>query len=326
MSPASLLGLFNAHLEQLAYAREPQNLYAPVRYVLSMGGKRLRPVLMLMAYDLYRPDAERILDAAAGIEIYHNFTLLHDDLMDRAEVRRGRQCVHLRWNDNTAILSGDAMLSLAYDYMGRCDDRHLRPVMDTFTRTSIEIAEGQQYDMDFEQRSDVTVPEYIEMIRLKTSVLLACSLKIGALLADAPADDVEHLYRMGERLGLAFQLHDDYLDVWGDPAVFGKKNGGDILCNKKTFLFIEALKRAQGKQLAELQRWFATDDTSAPFAAEKIAAVTRIYEELAMPQVCRDEEDRHYAEALRHLEALSISDEKKSVLRDYMDGMMNRVV
>lgn len=325
-SPAELLSTFTSHLESLDYMREPRNLYLPVKYVLSMGGKRIRPVLMMMAYDLYRDDLSRIMDCAAGIEIYHNFTLLHDDLMDHAEVRRGKQCVHLKWDNNTAILSGDVMLSLADRFMSHCDDAHYRAVMDTFNRTSIEIAEGQQFDMDFESRNDVTEEEYIEMIRLKTAVLLACSLKIGALMGDAAPDDAERLYRVGEQLGLAFQLHDDYLDVYGDPSVFGKKNGGDILCNKKTFIYIRALKMANDRQREELERWYATTDTEAFFAETKIAAVTRIFTELGMPDICRQEEDRHYAQAVAALDAVALPEEKKSVLRAYMAEMMNRKV
>ena len=231
---AQLLGKVNDALANLAYDREPVGLYEPVKYVLSLGGKRIRPVLMLMAYNLYREDVERVIMPAIGIETYHNYTLLHDDLMDKADVRRGHPTVHKKWNENTAVLSGDSMLVLAYQRVAQCDPDKLPAVLKLFTNTALEIGEGQQYDIDFETRNDVTEGEYIEMIRLKTSVLLACALKMGAMLAGAPEQDAQLLYRFGEQIGLAFQLQDDYLDVYGDFEVFGKRIGGDILCKKKT--------------------------------------------------------------------------------------------
>jgi len=321
-----LLQKTNAHLESLNYLHEPENLYLPVRYVLSMGGKRLRPVLMLLAYNLYRDNVDDILTPACAIEVYHNFTLLHDDLMDRADVRRGKPTVHRQWNDNTAILSGDVMLSLAMDYMTRIDDTLLRPVMETFTKTTLEIGEGQQMDMDFEQRDDVTEDEYIEMIRLKTSVLLGCSMKIGALLAGAPAADADRLYSAGEQMGLAFQLHDDYLDVYGDPATFGKKVGGDILCNKKTFLYVKAMQLADDAQRRDLQHWFWTNDTDPLFSETKIAAVTRLYSDLGLPAICRTHEDKFYRQAHQHLAEVSVADEKKAELRAYLASLMERTV
>ncbi|MCD8291805.1 MAG: polyprenyl synthetase family protein, partial [Prevotella sp.] len=206
-----ILEKINSYLDNLPYDRKPQTLYDPIKYVLSMGGKRIRPSLTLMAYNLYKEDPESIIPLACGIETYHNFTLLHDDLMDNASVRRGHQTVHEKWNANTAILSGDTMLVLAFQRIAQCDPNKLKPVLDLFIETALEIGEGQQYDMDFEERTDVTEEEYIEMIRLKTSVLLACSLKMGAILADAPQDDANNLYKFGEQIGLAFQLQDDYL-------------------------------------------------------------------------------------------------------------------
>ena len=325
--PSSLLlEKVNTHLEQLAYSRNPMTLYAPVQYVLSIGGKRLRPVLMLLTYNLYKDNVDTILDPAAGIEMYHNFTLLHDDLMDRADMRRGHQTVHKKWNDNTAILSGDVMLSLANAYMSHCPDDCYRGVMETFTRTTIEIGEGQQFDMDFEQRDDVAENEYIEMIRLKTSVLLACSMKIGALLAHAPADDVENLYRAGEYMGLAFQLHDDYLDVYGDPKVFGKKNGGDILCNKKTFLYVKTMQLASSEQRVLFEKWLETETTDDASCLAKIEAVTRLYTELEMPKICREQEDYYYRRAHACLDKVSVAEERKSELRAYMAEMMHRIV
>ena len=320
---SQLLDKVNAHIESLDYAREPMNLYRPVQYILSLGGKRIRPAMMLMAYNMYRDDVEKILDPALALEIYHNFTLLHDDLMDNADVRRGKPTVHKRWDANTAILSGDVMLTLADVYMSRVDDAHFREVMATFHATSIEIAEGQQYDMDFETRTDVTEAEYIEMIRLKTSVLLACALKIGAILGGATKEDAEHLYRLGESIGLAFQLRDDYLDVYGDPKVFGKKVGGDILCNKKTYLYINALRLADKEQRAALDYWATATDI---VPEEKIAAVIAIYTALGLPEMSRDIEERYYLRAQASLEALSVAEEKKQVLREFMAALMERNV
>ena len=320
---AALLDKVNAHIEALDYAREPMNLYEPVKYILSLGGKRIRPAMMLMAYNMYRDDVERILDPALALEIYHNFTLLHDDLMDNADVRRGKATVHKRWDANTAILSGDVMLSLADVYMSRVDDAFFREVMSTFHKTSIEIAEGQQYDMDFETRSDVTEDEYIEMIRLKTSVLLACALKIGAVLGGASKEDAQHLYRLGECIGLAFQLRDDYLDVYGDPKVFGKKIGGDILCNKKTYLYINALRLADKEQRAVLDYWASATDIK---PEEKIAAVTDIYNKVGLPEMSRAIEEHYYALAKAELEMLSVPEEQKSVLRQFMAMLMERDV
>lgn len=318
-----LLDKVNGHIETLDYAHEPMHLYEPVKYILSLGGKRIRPAMMLMAYNMYRDDVEQILDPALALEIYHNFTLLHDDLMDNADVRRGKPTVHKRWDANTAILSGDVMLSLADVYMSHVDDAHFREVMATFHRTSIEIAEGQQYDMDFETRNDVSEDEYIEMIRLKTSVLLACALKIGAILGGASKEDAEHLYRLGECIGLAFQLRDDYLDVYGDPKVFGKKIGGDILCNKKTYLYINALRLANKEQRAVLDHWAAATDINPD---EKVTAVTGIYNEIDLPAMSRAIEERYYNMAKAELEALGVAEEKKEVLRQFMAMLMERDV
>ena len=320
---SQLLDKVNAHIDTLDYAHEPMHLYEPVKYILSLGGKRIRPAMMLMAYNMFRDDVDRILDPALALEIYHNFTLLHDDLMDNADVRRGKPTVHKHWDANTAILSGDVMLTLADVYMSRVDDAHFREVMATFHRTSIEIAEGQQYDMDFETRTDVTEAEYIEMIRLKTSVLLACALKIGAVLGGASKEDAAHLYRLGECIGLAFQLRDDYLDVYGDPKVFGKKIGGDILCNKKTYLYINALRLADKEQRAVLDYWAAT---AAADPDEKIAAVTDIYNKVGLPAMSRSIEEHYYSLAKAELESLSVSEESKQVLREFMAALMERDV
>ncbi len=320
-TPEQLLEQINAALGKVAADRRPEGLYAPITYVLSLGGKRIRPVLMLMAYNLYRDNVEACLTPAIALETYHNYTLLHDDLMDRAEMRRGRATVHKVWNDNTAILSGDSMLVLACHLMTCGAGEHLRPVLELFNRTALEIGEGQQYDMEFESRTDVREEEYIEMIRLKTSVLLACALRIGAIMGDASEEDAGRLYAFGEKLGLAFQLQDDYLDVYGDPAVFGKNIGGDILCNKKTFMLINALRRADERQRADLEAWLAAADCN---PAEKIAAVTKLYDEIGIKALCDERIGRYFTQALAELDAVSLPQERKAALRAYALSLMNR--
>ena len=320
MKAEDILAKINDYLGLLPYDRQPSSLYEPVRYVLSLGGKRIRPTLMLLAYNLYKDDPESILMPACGLETYHNYTLLHDDLMDNADLRRGQPTVHRKWNANTAILSGDSMLVLAYQRMAQCRRDKLADVLQLFTETALAIGEGQQYDMDFEQRNDVSEAEYIEMIRLKTSVLLACALKIGAILADAPAADCDNLYRFGEQIGLAFQLQDDFLDVYGDPKVFGKAIGGDILCNKKTFMLINAYNRANAEQRAELERWLATDDQP----QEKVAAVTRLYNEIGIDLLATEKIAYYFAESRKHLSAVGVSEDRKAELARYAEKMMKR--
>ena len=316
-----LLQKVNAFIDSLAYDRQPSSLYDPIKYVLSIGGKRIRPVLMMLAYNLYREDPERILMQAVALETYHNYTLLHDDLMDNADMRRGHQTVHRRWNANKAILSGDSMLVLAYERMQQCDARHLPQVLSLFTETALEIGEGQEYDMAFETRNDVTEDEYIEMIRLKTSVLLACAVKMGALLADAPEADVTNLYKFGEQLGLAFQLQDDLLDVYGDPRVFGKAIGGDITSNKKTYMLINAVNRADAAQRAELLRWIEVRDFDRD---EKVRAVTALYDQIGIRQLCEEKINHYFEQARQTLDAVNVADERKIHLRTYMDDLLHR--
>lgn len=315
-----LLQLINRYLDSLPYDRKPASLYAPIKYVLSMGGKRIRPTLMLLAYNLFKDDPEKILSSACALETYHNYTLLHDDLMDNADVRRGQPTVHKKWNANLAVLSGDSMLVLAYQRMTECDS-HLAEVLRLFTETALEIGEGQQMDMEFETRNDVREEEYIEMIRLKTSVLLACAMKIGALLADAPADDADNLYRFGEKIGLAFQLQDDYLDVYGDPAVFGKAIGGDIVSNKKTYMLINAFNRADNAQRAELERWIRATDFD---RQEKVKAVTGLYDEMGIARLAQQKIAGYFNESKTYLDRVGVSDERKSELMRYAQRMMKR--
>lgn len=320
MTADEILAKFNEFLEHLPYDRKPFSLYEPVKYVLSLGGKRIRPTLMLLAYNLYKDDPESILMPACALETYHNYTLLHDDLMDNADLRRGHMTVHRRWDANTAILSGDSMLVLAYQRMAQCRRDKLADVLNLFTETALEIGEGQQYDMEFEQRNDVTEAEYIEMIRLKTSVLLACALKIGALLADATEADCDNLYRFGEKIGLAFQLQDDFLDVYGDTKVFGKAIGGDILAGKKTFMLINALAHANDSQRKELEQWLAINDRP----KEKIEAVTRLYNEIGIDRMATEKIAFYFTESHRYLEAVNVDESRKIELRRYAERMMKR--
>ena len=281
----------------------------------------MRPVLMLLAYNMYKEDPERILMPACALETYHNYTLLHDDLMDNADVRRGLPTVHRKWDANTAILSGDSMLVLAYHRMLQCDADKQPEVMSLFTETALEIGEGQQYDMEFENRDDVTEEEYIEMIRLKTSVLLACAMKIGGILAGASAEDADNLYKFGEQVGLAFQLQDDLLDVYGDPKVFGKAVGGDITCNKKTYMLINAFQRANSEQRAELERWVSAKDFD---RQEKVAAVTEIYNQIGIRHICEEKINYYFEESKKYLAKINVADERKQILLQYTAEMMKR--
>lgn len=321
LNSSEILKLVNDFLAQLPYERKPKSLYEPVEYVLSIGGKRIRPVLTLMGYNLWKEDPERILMPAVGLETYHNYTLLHDDLMDNADVRRGYPTVHRKWDANKAILSGDSMLVLAYQRMQQVPADKLPAVLELFTETALEIGEGQEYDMTFETRNDVTENEYIEMIRLKTSVLLACALKTGALLADAPQEDADRLYRVGEQVGLAFQLQDDLLDVYGDPKVFGKAIGGDITSNKKTYMLINAYNRANDEQRKELEHWIGAKEFD---RSEKVAAVTRLYDEIGIRQLCEDKINYYFQQASQTLSEVNVTDERKAQLRQYMDELLHR--
>ncbi|KIP54060.1 isoprenyl synthetase [Prevotella pectinovora] len=311
----------NAYIASLPYERKPKSLYDPIEYVLAAGGKRIRPSFVLMAYNLFHDDVDRILPVATALETYHNYTLLHDDLMDKADMRRGRPTVHKKWDDNTAILSGDTMLVLAYEHLAKCDTKYLKSALDLFTETALEVSEGQQFDMEFETRNDVAEEEYIEMIRLKTSVLLACALKMGAVVAGASDADANALYAFGEKVGLAFQLQDDLLDVYGDPKVFGKAIGGDITSNKKTFMLINAFNRADAGTRAELERWTTATEFD---PAEKIAAVTEIYNRLGIDKLAEQRIKEYFEQSRQHLNELSVSDDRKAVLREYTERMMNR--
>lgn len=316
-----ILQKIEQEIAQLQFTYPPKSLYDPIEYILSLGGKRIRPALVLMACNLYKDEISQAVKPALGLEVFHNFTLLHDDLMDEADKRRNKPTVHKVWNANTAILSGDAMLIAAYQLIGETKSGSLKEILNLFTVTALEICGGQQYDMEFESRTDVTEDEYIEMIRLKTAVLLGCALKMGAIMGEASQDDAEALYRFGIYIGLAFQLQDDLLDVYGDTATFGKNIGGDILCNKKTFMLINALRRASEQQKAELNSWIAKK-TFDP--AEKIAAVTAIYDQLHLKELSEDKIREYYDQAMDCLASLHVAPERLDILKEVSARLMNR--
>ncbi len=321
LSYKTILGKIQHELENLDFTRKPEELYEPISYTLSLGGKRLRPVLCLMACDMFGGEIEDAVPAALGLEIFHNFTLLHDDIMDEAPIRRGKQSVYKKWNTNVAILSGDTMMALAYgQIMGTPGNMHSR-VFQVFNQTAIEVCEGQQYDMDFETAQNVSIDDYLEMIRLKTAVLLAGSLKIGAMIGGAGTEDAENLYRFGENIGIAFQLKDDLLDVFSDEQKFGKKTGGDILTNKKTYLYLKAFELAKGETLETLNILFngnQNNDTG------KIKRVVEVYEQLNINQVAGDLIDKYYQRAMSFLEKVNVDDSRKMELIKFAEGLKGR--
>ena len=325
MNKAFLTAL-EEEISRLDIGQKPSELYDPIHYLLSLGGKRIRPVLCLLTYSLFKSDWEKQVPAALSVEIFHNFTLMHDDIMDKAPLRRGKQTVHEKWNDNIAILSGDVMLVNAYQYLNKVKGLSLEAfqhLLGRLSRIAAEVCEGQQFDMNFESRDDVTVEEYIEMIRLKTSVLIGFSMEMGGLLASAPAEVSDSLYRIGETIGLGFQLKDDLLDVYGDPEKFGKQPGGDILANKKTYLLIKAFEKATGSTLASLEKWVAATDYD---AAEKVQAVTAIYDSLGLKAETEAVIASYFDAAFVEIQSLAISEEQKSALVKFMSGLVDREV
>lgn len=308
-------------LEEISLNKEPASLFEPIHYVLSLGGKRLRPILTLMAAGLFDGDVDKAVPPAVGIELFHNCSLLHDDLMDKASLRRGKPTVHLVWDENTAILSGDAMLTFAYDYVTKVPNEILPDTFRLFSSTIMEIWKGQQYDLDFENRSDVSEAEYIEMIKLKTAVLIGCSLKMGAIVAGASPKDSDLLYEYGINIGLAFQLKDDLLDVYGNPETFGKNIGGDITSNKKTFLLIKALKNSNAQQRQELEKWLSATHFD---ASEKIEAVKKIYDELNLKSISENLIEKYYLASLDCLTAIDVPEEKKKELKTLSENLMYR--
>ena len=317
-----VLSIVNSEVEQINWKREPFGLYEPIEYILSLGGKRLRPAITLMACNLYSDEVMKALKPAIGLEIFHNFTLLHDDIMDRADMRRGKPTVHRVWNDNTAILSGDVMQIEAYKWIAEAPENQLKIVLDLFSKTASEICEGQQLDMEFEQRSDVTADQYIEMIRLKTAVLVAAGCRIGAIIGGSDEEDALNLYDFGNYIGLAFQLKDDLLDVYGNEASFGKKIGGDILCNKKTYLLIHTLKTAQGKDNEELMYWLGNNEKADQ--EDKIKAVTAIFTRLKAREICENAMQHYYDLATESLDKVKVPEARKEQLRKLAQKLMSR--
>ncbi|WP_397363769.1 polyprenyl synthetase family protein [Olleya sp. R77988] len=314
---------FLDYLEAYNTPKEPKNLYKPIHYILELGGKRLRPVLTLMTADIFGSDYKKALDAALSIEVFHNFSLLHDDIMDDAPLRRGQQTVHEKWDINTGILSGDAMLILAYQLFENYNPKTFQALAKLFSKTALEVCEGQQYDVDFETRDDVTIPEYLKMIEYKTAVLVGAAMKMGAIVAETSVDNQDSIYQFGRLLGIAFQLQDDYLDAFGDPETFGKQVGGDIIENKKTYLYLKALDFLSEKNKRQLEQLFTVnlDDNS-----DKIETVKQFFVDSGSAKATQDAIKDYTEQAFKVLEGLSISDDKKELLRQFGTGLMTRNV
>jgi geranylgeranyl diphosphate synthase type II len=303
--------------------REPKNLYEPIQYILGLGGKKMRPVLTLMSAEIFDADYVKALPAALAVEVFHNFSLVHDDIMDDAPLRRGNITVHEKWNINTGILSGDAMLILAYQYFEQYEPNIFRELAKLFSKTALEVCEGQQWDVDFETRSDVTIPEYLKMIEYKTAVLVAAAMKMGAIVAETSAENGELIYDFGLNLGLAFQLQDDYLDAFGNPATFGKQIGGDIIENKKTYLYLKAIEFASSEEKAKLLQLFSVslDDNDT-----KIEEVKSIFNATGATRATQQAIQDYTLMAFATLDKMNISSEKKSMLRSFGENLMNRNV
>lgn len=305
--------------------KEPAGLYEPMRYTMALGGKRMRPLLALMGAGMFTQDVRPAVPAAIGIELFHNFTLLHDDIMDNAPLRRGKETVYAKWNSNIAILSGDGLYTEAFRQLALSPAHILPHILDVFTRTALEVCEGQQMDMDFESRTNVSIPEYIRMIELKTAVLLAGAMEIGALCGGAYATEAHKLYEFGKHIGIAFQLQDDILDVYGDPEKFGKQVGGDIVSNKKTFLLISALDKADAYSKEALQNWLQVPlDSARDDNSEKVKAVTAIYDQLGIRSLAEGEMQKHYEAGIAALESMQVDQAKKDMLRGFADSLMVR--
>ena len=315
------INLVNDALEKITFKKEPKELYAPIKYTLDLGGKRIRPALLLLANNLFGGDDQEAMNAALGIEVFHNFTLVHDDIMDKAPLRRGKSTVYKKWDENIAILSGDVMLIQAIQLLSKDKPAELHEILTLFNATAVQVCEGQQYDMNFETLSNVAIDDYLKMIELKTAVLLACSLKIGALLASASSANANYIYEYGKNLGIAFQLMDDILDLYGDPDKVGKRVGGDVVSNKKTYLLLKAQELATGKLKKELE--FALSSTVLT-AEKKVEKVKTIFDELNIKQLAMDEMDLFYNTALSNLDSIEAPATKKVVFEDFAKQLMNR--
>ncbi|RMA66266.1 polyprenyl synthetase family protein [Ulvibacter antarcticus] len=303
--------------------KEPEQLYGPVSYIVSLGGKRLRPILTLMSCDFFSGSYEKAMDAAIAVELFHNFSLIHDDIMDNAPLRRGQETVHEKWDINTGILSGDAMLILAYQLFENYEPALFRDLAKLFSKTALQVCEGQQYDVDFETRDDVTLPEYIKMIDYKTAVLIGAAMKMGAIVAGASESCTEHIYDFGRYLGIAFQLQDDYLDAFGNPENFGKQVGGDIIANKKTFLYLTAFQNGSKKQADELVNLFSIEPKD---PSDKIETVKRIFQTSGASEATKKEIIHYTEKANQVLEKIDISSENKEALREFGKSLMARTV
>jgi geranylgeranyl diphosphate synthase type II len=309
------------YLKSEQHDKEPRNLYEPVTYILGLGGKRIRPVLTLMSAEIFDASYKEALPAALAVEVFHNFSLIHDDIMDNAPLRRGKVTVHEKWNHNIGILSGDAMLVMAYKELAKCKPEHLQALLNLFNQTAIGVCEGQQLDMNFETMNEVSIDSYVKMITLKTAVLLGCSLQMGAIIAGSNLETQEHIYNFGKEIGIAFQLKDDILDVYGNIDKVGKQSGGDIISNKKTFLLLKSLELANPSQRKELDSWIAKTDFD---KSEKVNAVKSIYNQLGIFELSEAEVNRHYESALKNLEWITCDASKKADLLHFAEALMGR--
>lgn len=313
--------LIEKELELIDFPSSPSNLYDPLRYFLKIGGKRMRPILTLLGAEAFGIEKDKALNSALAIEVFHNFSLIHDDIMDDAPLRRGQETVHEKWNNNIAILSGDVLLVKAYQLIAKNDPQSLPEILDIFNRTAVEVCEGQQMDMDFESRDNVSIEEYIEMIRLKTSVLLGCALETGAIVAGASKNDSKLIYEFGQQIGIAFQIQDDILDLYADPEKFGKQVGGDVICNKKTLLLLKAFEIANENQTAQLNALLAEQDL-----VLKVKAVRELFDDLGIREICKGIMNDHYEKAKTAINQISISEESKKPLLELAAYLMEREV
>ena len=320
-SIAELQAIVKKTFDSVSFPNDPAELYDPVSYTMEIGGKRIRPLLVLLGCDLFDGNPEDAAPAMLAIELFHNFTLLHDDIMDQAPLRRGKETVYKKWNSNIAILSGDTMFALACEYLSGTDPLVLPEILKVFTQTARMVCEGQQFDMNFESAENVTLPEYLNMIRLKTAVLLGCGLKLGAIVARAPADEAEKIYSFGENIGMAFQLQDDLLDTFGDEKTFGKEIGGDIVANKKTFLFLKAFELASGYEKAELEECFFRNQIP---PAEKIRRVKSVYEKVKVKDAAQVEIEKYFSLALESCRKIRVQEDRKKILEEFAYKLLQR--
>ncbi|MFD1820152.1 geranylgeranyl diphosphate synthase, type II [Pseudarcicella hirudinis] len=323
MNTSIFLKTLNEEISQQNYGENPVELYEPIRYIMSLGGKRLRPLMTILSTALFTDDWQKAVKPAIAVEIFHNFTLMHDDIMDKAPLRRGKPTVHEKWNENIAILSGDVMLVQAYELLLFVEDAKFKKALKRFNRTAAEVCEGQQLDMNFEKRESVSEEEYLEMIKLKTSVLVGFAMELGGIIAGADDNSCELLYQFGINIGLGFQLKDDLLDVYGDPDKFGKQVGGDIIANKKTFLLIEALEKASGETRETLNYWLSLETFEASL---KVKAVTEIYDQLGIKKITEDKINAYFNIGFESLKSLDIEESRKAALIEFTEMLIDREV